>query len=417
MNRSAPPNSALENSASAARCRRPAWLAALLAATVAAAAWTAGQAQADGGPPPLFLAPRTASEISSADGSDVEQASRERLKERAEAVSNPNLKWKPYRPAPKSEATKPVIAKPAATKSAATSPARKAQPNAATSRRASKIAADPDTEIDAAADPTPDAVADTTPARRTRSTDSRSRLRSEILQVDQREKPEPYSVPLENNDRAPAPMDREPLPVPNGADSGAPRTIDPREEPFPEDTLPMPAEIGGGNYETSTPTPADAVACDSEKSDCRKALQRLKATTIDQININIAVPGTEGTDFPCECELSGVFTDRKWDTTLFTWKASSLCHKPLYFEEVGLERYGHSLNPLVQPIFSGVHFFATIPLLPYMMGVYPPNECQYVLGYYRMGDCAPWMVPPFPLSLRGAFFEAVGVVCPILIVH
>ena len=97
----------------------------------------------------------------------------------------------------------------------------------------------------------------------------------------------------------------------------------------------------------------------------------------------------KGNDFPCECELSGVFIDRNWESTLFTWKASSLCHKPLYFEEVALERYGHSLNPLMQPIFSGVHFFATIPILPYLMGVYPPNECQYVLGYYRPGDCAP----------------------------
>ncbi|HEX4146182.1 MAG TPA: hypothetical protein VHY91_21960 [Pirellulales bacterium] len=389
-----------------------------------AAASAAGKAHADGGPPPLFLAPRTTSEISAPVSSDIEQASRERLKERAAAVSNPNLKWKPYRPAAKPEATKPVIAKPEATepakaKSVEANPVRKAQATA-TSRRASKIAADTShddsAETDAVADSETDAVADAAPARRAASRASRSQLRSQILQVDQREKPEPFSEPFQS-EPAPAPMDRGPAPGANEAESGSPRTIAPADEPFPEETLPMPAEIGGGNYEATTPSSAESLGCANEKSECAQALKRLQATTIDKININIAVSGREGTDFPCECELSGVFTDRKWDTTLFTWKASALCHKPLYFEEVGLERYGHSLNPFWQPIFSGIHFFATIPVLPYMMGVYPPNECQYVLGYYRMGDCAPYMIPPIPFSVRGAFFEAVGVVCPILIVH
>ena len=103
-----------------------------------------------------------------------------------------------------------------------------------------------------------------------------------------------------------------------------------------------------------------------DKRSCNTAREKLKK--IQDININIAVAGHEGEQFPCECELSGVFVDRNWETTLFSWKASALCHKPLYFEEVALERYGHSLNPLSQPIFSGVHFFATVPLLPYHDG-------------------------------------------------
>jgi hypothetical protein len=40
------------------------------------------------------------------------------------------------------------------------------------------------------------------------------------------------------------------------------------------------------------------------------------------------------------------------------------------------------------------------------MGINPPNECQYALGYYRPGNCAPWLVPPIPLSVRGALVEA-----------
>ena len=40
------------------------------------------------------------------------------------------------------------------------------------------------------------------------------------------------------------------------------------------------------------------------------------------------------------------------------------------------------------------------------MGVYPPNECMYTLGYYRPGSCAPYMIEPVPISVRGALWEA-----------
>ncbi len=100
------------------------------------------------------------------------------------------------------------------------------------------------------------------------------------------------------------------------------------------------------------------------------------------------------------------FADRNWTMLTFTWTASALCHKPLYFEEVQLERYGHSAGPVRQAMLSGVHFFGNIFLLPYHMGLNPPNECQYALGYYRPGSCAPWLLPAYPLSARGARWEA-----------
>ncbi|MFO0906667.1 MAG: hypothetical protein U0939_26925 [Pirellulales bacterium] len=113
---------------------------------------------------------------------------------------------------------------------------------------------------------------------------------------------------------------------------------------------------------------------------------------------------------PSECRLDDVaLAARNWTPVTMTWKASGLCHKPLYFEQEQLERYGHTAGPIAQPIVSGAHFFANIALLPYNMGIHPPNECQYALGYYRPGSCAPWMIPPFPLSVRGALAET-GVV-------
>lgn len=110
---------------------------------------------------------------------------------------------------------------------------------------------------------------------------------------------------------------------------------------------------------------------------------------------------------PTECRLGGgQMIARQWTPATVTWKASALCHKPLYFEETQLERYGHTTGPISQPVISSAHFFTNIATLPYKMGINPPNECQYSLGYYRPGSCAPWFIPPVPLSVRGALMEA-----------
>ncbi|WP_372721721.1 hypothetical protein, partial [Novipirellula sp.] len=54
---------------------------------------------------------------------------------------------------------------------------------------------------------------------------------------------------------------------------------------------------------------------------------------------------------PKECLIEQVaYTERSWQSTTMTWKASNLCHKPLYFEDVNLERYGHTRGPLWQPV-------------------------------------------------------------------
>lgn len=113
---------------------------------------------------------------------------------------------------------------------------------------------------------------------------------------------------------------------------------------------------------------------------------------------------------PRECRVRQEnYTPRNWAPSQVAWKASGLCHKPLYFEEVNLERYGHTAGPVAQPVLSTAHFFVNIAVLPYKMGIHPPNECQYTLGYYRPGSCAPWVVPPVPISLRGAIAQTAAV--------
>jgi hypothetical protein len=120
---------------------------------------------------------------------------------------------------------------------------------------------------------------------------------------------------------------------------------------------------------------------------------------------------------PTECSLGDdVYEPRMWLASTMTWKASAICHKPLYFEEVQLERYGHTAGPVLQPALSGAHFFLNIAALPYKMGINPPNECRYALGYYRPGDCAPWLLPPLPLSIRGGLMEAGAIVGGVFVI-
>ena len=126
---------------------------------------------------------------------------------------------------------------------------------------------------------------------------------------------------------------------------------------------------------------------------------------INQITNNIKTP--EGT-LPTFCPLvtpEDRFPVRQFAGTQFTWTASNLCHNPLYFEQPDVERYGHSAGPVLQPILSGAQFLLTIPYMPSLLAMNPPNECVYPLGHYRPGSCAPYMFHPLPVSVRGLIAE------------
>jgi hypothetical protein len=134
------------------------------------------------------------------------------------------------------------------------------------------------------------------------------------------------------------------------------------------------------------------------------SLQRLPVQRLSEGDIAYI---TENWGLPRECLIEQVaYTPRQWTPTTMTWKASNLCHGPLYFEDVNLERYGHTHGPVLEPFVQSAHFFANIAVLPYKMGVHSPCECQYALGYYRPGNCAPWIKPPVPISARGAIAQA-----------
>lgn len=142
--------------------------------------------------------------------------------------------------------------------------------------------------------------------------------------------------------------------------------------------------------------------------DCSEELAKLKANRLSGVDIHIGLSGQEGKDYPYQCSIDQgeVFTPRCWEQVCYMWKASALCHKPLYFEQKHLERYGHSWGPYLDPVVSGAHFFTRLPVLPYCMGIKAPNECVYTLGHYRPGSCAPYMIEPIPFTWRAALMEA-----------
>jgi hypothetical protein len=348
------------------------------------------QARAGNSAAPLFLAARSVDDESSP---EMRRAIARKAAQRAMLVSNSNLKWKPYRSLQKSETQVAEVED---------EPVRKT-PKAA--HKASKIAA---------------TVPPKTKSKSNKN--SAGNLRDEILQVRRQVPDDSAGDPFGEIDNAESlPKDDMPADAPTESpserDSAEPSPIN-QDEPFPDETLPSP---GAETPYTDTPyTPAEtsqSTGCGpTDREECDRARDYLKRVTIDKISIDIAVSGTAGDQFPCECELTGTYEQRQWCLSTYTWKASALCHKPLYFEEVGLERYGHSLNPLIQPLWSGAHFFLTIPVLPYLMAMDPPNECQYAYGYYRPGSCAPYIGPPIPWSIRGGLVEAAVIAGGIIII-
>jgi hypothetical protein len=256
---------------------------------------------------------------------------------------------------------------------------------------------------------------------------SRSRLRDAVMQVSgvtSQETPSetaprgnamseelPDSPAARAPSTEPMPTDSEPAPLQPALDPFADEPIPtpPQEDrPAPLDRLP-PGDLSEG---IST-APAD-VGCRDYGVECRRAIADLQSRGIDKIVVGLVIDGVEGEDFPCDCKLgenveAPEFPGRHFSRTCFAWKATGTCHKPLYFEDVQLERYGHSWNPVLQPFMSAGHFFVSVPLLPYKMGLNPPRECMYTLGYYRPGSCAPYVLEPIPLSLRAAIWEGLGV--------
>ena len=77
----------------------------------------------------------------------------------------------------------------------------------------------------------------------------------------------------------------------------------------------------------------------------------------------------------------------EWMPVSYAWVTPTFYHRPLYFEQVNLERYGIGQKRWIQPFSSAAHFFGSIGLMPYKLLTQHPGEHVYTLGHQRPGDC------------------------------
>ena len=71
------------------------------------------------------------------------------------------------------------------------------------------------------------------------------------------------------------------------------------------------------------------------------------------------------------------------------WRAPNIRYQPLYFEDVALERYGHTSGLWRQPLRSAAHFAASGFLLNYNLAQQRPWTCDSPYGFFRPGSPAP----------------------------
>ena len=88
----------------------------------------------------------------------------------------------------------------------------------------------------------------------------------------------------------------------------------------------------------------------------------------------------------------------------YFWQSPAFCHRPLYFEQPNLERYGRSIGPLDSAL-SAALFYANVPAVPYRMAVDHPWACVYSEDR-GVGCVGPRQKYLPPASLAAALAEA-----------
>lgn len=133
---------------------------------------------------------------------------------------------------------------------------------------------------------------------------------------------------------------------------------------------------------------------------CPKDLPHVKITEIQPF-VDYLPKGFEHKEgaVPGECELpGGDYMPREMTDRVVTWEASNLFHNPLYFDDPTLERYGHTHHEVVQPFVSTGRFAAQLVGLPYSMTIDPICKKRYTLGFYRPGECVPYLYHQVPFN-------------------
>lgn len=200
-------------------------------------------------------------------------------------------------------------------------------------------------------------------------------------------------------------------PPPTSEGNGSRLTIEPLDsDPASQSAAPL-----------SVAGPSDAVAPHAEQIAAPEAYPTTLSKRIGEVTTKTRPPAGElpemlaGGGTAQGLEPDGV---RDWRRLAYHWHAPAICHQPLYFEDVNLERYGYTpwhLRP-IQPLISGARFYMTLPALPYLVATNPPNEGIYTLGEYRPGSCVPYRTQLVPWDPKAAGIEAGWIAGAILLV-
>lgn len=102
--------------------------------------------------------------------------------------------------------------------------------------------------------------------------------------------------------------------------------------------------------------------------------------------------------------------------TVLQWEPTNLWYYPLYFEDVGLERYGHTRKPWVQPFVSTGRFFGQVAMLPYQMTLHSPQAKEFALGHYQPGEWAPKKKYQIPFNEEASTVEFLWITGLILLI-
>lgn len=165
--------------------------------------------------------------------------------------------------------------------------------------------------------------------------------------------------------------------------------------------------------------PSDAVVPQAEQIPTPEAYQATLNKRIGEVTTQTRPPAGELPEMLAVGDSSlEPDAGRDWRRLAYHWHAPAICHQPLYFEDVNLERYGYTpwhLRP-IQPLVSGARFYMTLPALPYLVATNPPNEGIYTLGEYRPGSCVPYRTQLVPWDPKAAGIEAGWIAGAILLV-
>lgn len=184
------------------------------------------------------------------------------------------------------------------------------------------------------------------------------------------------------------------------------------------DSKPILVELGPPEaLEDASATPSTPGQDEIPRSQSILRLNR-DITTIEP-TLNYATRGIDARRLPpdfYEKMDHGDYQPHKYNPVVFQWAPTNLYHHPLYFEDPGLERYGHTYSPLVQPFASTGKFATQLVTLPYQMALNPVHSRDYTLGWYRPGDVAPKKTYILPFNEEAALVQAATVASLFLII-